>query len=205
MPAVGTRRHEYGSVGHSVSLKGGLQPNSANYSDYYSDVIAARDGSIVNPCPFGCTDEELDEHGRCYHRIGVSADGKTFEREGHNKAGRLEMKIERRKIKGKLVPVLEKVDKRKHYLIRVTTSFLVYEDRPVPEGWLPPDAYGDEPPAETLGPVGVDGVDEATDELEGDDDGRRNASLPTADADRPVGPPVGVHLGRLPGQHPQSG
>jgi len=34
---------------------------------------------MVNHCPFGCADEQLDKHGWCRHLIGWTEDGKTFE------------------------------------------------------------------------------------------------------------------------------
>lgn len=142
------RDHDYGGVGHSVSLKGGLEPNSANYSEYYKSILGARDGGVVNYCPFGCPDDELDEHGRCYHRVGVSPDGKFIEPEIRKPNGQTWVQVPRKKVNGKMRPDLPRVDKRKHTLVRVTTSYIVYEDRDCPEGWVPAGEADDEPETE---------------------------------------------------------
>jgi hypothetical protein len=36
-------------------------------------------GDKVNVCPFGCRDEELDEHGYCDHLVGFTNDKKVYE------------------------------------------------------------------------------------------------------------------------------
>lgn len=148
----------YESQGQTVGLEHnvGIPGKAANLSPYMADVLAARGSSdFVNPCPFDCTDEECDEHGRCYHRIGVSPDRKFFEREYRNEAGQLSIRVDRKKVNGKWKPELEKINNKKHVLVRVTTSYLVYENRKCPDDWLTTER-----------------AEEAADEAEDTDDGR---------------------------------
>ncbi len=60
--------------------KHGPQVRSANHSDLMKALLAASQGEKVNFCPFGCSDQDLDESGHCYHLIGFSLPGdKAFE------------------------------------------------------------------------------------------------------------------------------
>lgn len=125
------------NVGHRSAMGGGVKPNDANYSDYYKSVLAAAaSGGGTNPCPFGCGDDEVDDKGRCHHRVGVSPDGKHYEPEVIRQDG---MVVVRPRLapdkRGRMRPVLEKVDPKRHVLIQVTTSYLVYEDRDPPPEW----------------------------------------------------------------------
>jgi hypothetical protein len=49
---------------------------------------AATTGEKVNFCPFGCTMEDLDDHGYCRHLVGFTNDGKTMEPTSINDMGR---------------------------------------------------------------------------------------------------------------------
>ncbi len=159
---IGLAAHELGvGIGHSTNPKAGMKPKEANYSPYMRSLMAATHGETVNPCPFGCDDDELDQHGRCFHRVGVSPDGKHIEHEVVREDGMLVMRPQYSVVvvNGKKRRVLPKVDKKKHVLIQVTTSFLVYEDRPCPPDWAKLRGLDDtEPPAAE------------DDELEGSDD-----------------------------------
>lgn len=134
------------NVGHSVGKEAGTRAKSANYSPYMKAILAANHGEVINACPFGCQDEELDEHGRCYHRIGVSPDGEHIEPEVIREDGKVVVRPAYEVRKGKRRPKLELVDKGRHELVRVTTSYLVYENRERPENWAPAgDLLDDEP------------------------------------------------------------
>lgn len=45
-----------------------------------SPLLAAKSiGANPNLCPFGCPDDDLDEHGYCFHLIGFTNDKKRIE------------------------------------------------------------------------------------------------------------------------------
>ena len=143
-------------IGHRSGPGGAVKPADANHSEYMTAILAAQDGFVYNPCPFGCPDDEIDEHGRCYHRVGVSPDGKLYEPEVRRPDGKVVVQPKMAPNKqGRLRPVLEKVDPKRHHLIRVTTSFLVYEDRDPPPEWVggetDPDDVPDDPDTEDEG------------------------------------------------------
>lgn len=51
-------------------------------TDTRSELLKAKGRAIsgkVNACPFGCSFQQLDDHGYCRHLIGFSNDKKTFE------------------------------------------------------------------------------------------------------------------------------
>jgi len=105
-------------------------------------------GEKVNFCPFGCEDEQLDEHGYCRHLIGFTNDKKNFEPMVRVKRGRKVVRV-RKEGTGEFVrdmeeddegnpvmveeeimkPVLEPVlstDK----LVQISISYRVYRDIP---------------------------------------------------------------------------
>lgn len=141
------------SLGHSAVRSTGVKPKSANHSEYMKALMGAYQGGFtVNPCPFGCEDDDLDEFGRCHHRIGVSPDGKLIEPEVRDAHGRVRVQVPYAKnAKGRMRPALAEVDPKRHRLVRVTTSYLVYdrlaerpEDFPVMEDT--DDTYDDSEP-----------------------------------------------------------
>lgn len=51
-------------------------------TDQRSELLKAQSRAIsgkVNACPFGCSFQQLDDHGYCRHLVGFSNDKKTFE------------------------------------------------------------------------------------------------------------------------------
>lgn len=58
----------------------GKQPN-ANLSPLMKAKKKASEGEKVNFCPFGCQEEDLDDHGYCNHLAGFTLpdDQKTYE------------------------------------------------------------------------------------------------------------------------------
>jgi hypothetical protein len=42
----------------------------------------AADGVVVNRCPFGCADDQLDQHGYCHHLVGFTVPGDKTRMEG---------------------------------------------------------------------------------------------------------------------------
>lgn len=45
-------------------------------------------GEKVNVCPFGCTADDIDEHGYCCHLVGFTNDGRTMEPMKLNEQGK---------------------------------------------------------------------------------------------------------------------
>lgn len=72
---------------------------------------------IVNVCPFGCADNNVDENGYCYHLVGTSDDKKTYEPMVLDPVRNIRVTDRRRK-------KLKDGDK----LIRCSNNFRVYRD-----------------------------------------------------------------------------
>lgn len=91
-------------------------------------------GGVVNACPYGCEDEELDENGYCPHLIGFATPNDKLHEKKPSMYEPLvqngEHKIVvgfKRDAAGKRVPnlfPLLKGDK----IVRITTSYRVYRD-----------------------------------------------------------------------------
>ncbi len=131
----------------------------AEYSPYMEAVYEAIQAAapMRSFCPFGCDDDNVDEYGRCYHVIGYSPDGKHVEPLERSADGQLRVQVRKYAVKnGRRVAVLDKVSARRHVLVPITTSFIVYEDRPMPEGWLPPDELADDATDEPAAPEAGD-------------------------------------------------
>ena len=79
-------------------------------------------GEKVNFCPFGCRDEDLDDHGYCDHLVGFTTDGKMLE---PMSVGPYGYKV----VDGKHPEPVLSTDK----LERITTSYRVYRDTPKDE------------------------------------------------------------------------
>lgn len=93
------------------------QNKSANYSPLMAALtnnIFAK--SVVNFCPFGCSDEMLDDHGYCGHLIGFYNGGQSFE-----------PRVVRKKDKRIVVDGSKRQPMKQGYrLIRITTTARVY-------------------------------------------------------------------------------
>lgn len=125
-------------IGHAAKPASGVKPAMASYSPYMQAVYASHDGHPACGCPFGCADDPdlHDEFGRCHHVVGYSPDGKVIEPLVRRADGKLVVQVPREKRNGKLRPKLERVDPTKHHLVRITTSYIVYEDRDPPADWV---------------------------------------------------------------------
>lgn len=95
----------------------GPQQRAANMSELMRAKGKASLGEKVNFCPFGCTVEDLDDHGYCDHLVGVTEDGKTMEQMVTDERGR-------RRTLGTLPAPVPKGAK----LVRITTCARVYAD-----------------------------------------------------------------------------
>jgi hypothetical protein len=79
-------------------------------------LVAKKDGFVVNFCPFGCSDGELDDNGYCGHLVGFFNGGTTYEpRVRRKKDGRII-------VDGRNRRPMEKGFK----LVKITTSARVY-------------------------------------------------------------------------------
>jgi hypothetical protein len=53
----------------------GPRPRSANHSPLMRALTHTQQGEVVNACPFGCPNEDLDDHGYCRHLVGFTVPG----------------------------------------------------------------------------------------------------------------------------------
>lgn len=126
---------------HSPELT--RQQRHAPLSELMRAKNAAGVGGQVNFCPFGCEDEQLDQHGYCRHLVGFSVGDPVhpvqFEPMIHLRRGRV-VYVERATTKaehdeeGKAIivhgkPKLQPIQKGDR-LVRITTSCRVYRDVP---------------------------------------------------------------------------
>lgn len=111
----------------------GPQQRKANLSPLMLAKQGAVSGEKVNFCPYGCTDEEIDENGYCRHLIGFTTDGKNMEPMRYNERGLRQVIVKYVPRDGqpgkdaKAVPVLEPVLKTDQ-LVQITVSSRVYRD-----------------------------------------------------------------------------
>lgn len=97
----------------------GPQQRSANHSPLMAKLVKRSQGEVVNECPFGCTDEELDDNGYCGHLIGFYSQGTMYE-----------PRIRRKKDGRIIVSGAQKKPMEKGFrLVRITTSARVYSPR----------------------------------------------------------------------------
>lgn len=115
----------------------------ANHSELMQRLSKASAGEVVNMCPFGCEDHELDSNGYCRHLVGFTNDGRNLE-PMRRRAGRRVVRVHRERYE-----VGEDDDGRPEYeegppqyervlpgdeLVRITVSHRVYRDvKPVPQ------------------------------------------------------------------------
>lgn len=83
---------------------------------------AVGSNQVVNKCPFGCKDHQIDHHGYCYHLVGITDNKKTLEP--------MELKGGFRQVNGKKRQRIKDGDR----LVRITNNWRVYRDVEMPEG-----------------------------------------------------------------------
>lgn len=83
---------------------------------------ATANNQVVNTCPFGCRDHQIDQNGYCYHLIGTSDDKRTYEP--------MVLKNGARWTDGRK---REKIQDGDH-VVRISNNFRVYRDIEMPEG-----------------------------------------------------------------------
>ncbi len=86
-------------------------------------------GGVVNFCPFGCDDTQLDEHGYCKHLIGFTNDKKFYEpmvwdATRQCRVVRVKMTVDE---DGKPVPQLEPCQKGDKF-VEISVSSRVYRN-----------------------------------------------------------------------------
>ncbi len=104
-----------------VTPAGRIKPKDANHSPLMLAMGRAELGQKVNFCPFGCTDEELDEHNYCDHLVGFTKPGndKVFEPQVTDEKGE-------RHVQGHRAEPVLPTDK----LVRITVCSRVYRQLP---------------------------------------------------------------------------
>lgn len=100
-------------------------------------------GNVVNACPFGCGDDQLDEKGFCYHMVGFcnsDRDGKPLREYEPLCRMRMQSPNQPGKIvdRGNTLMVLGGKEHRQplqkgDVLVRITNSFRVYRKSMTPE------------------------------------------------------------------------
>lgn len=100
----------------------GPQNRKANHSPLMQALSKRSLGETVNFCPFGCSDEQLDEQGACCHLIGFYDKGTTFEPRKRRKDNRIITTGAKRE------PM-----QNGFVLVRITTTARVYSPTPRPE------------------------------------------------------------------------
>lgn len=101
----------------------GPQVRQNNHSPLMRALAKANKGDVVNFCPFGCSDLNLDDLGQCGHLVGFYNGGKTYE-------PRMVRKKDRRVIvNGRMRRPMEQGFK----LVQITTSARVYSPALVKE------------------------------------------------------------------------
>lgn len=97
---------------------------SANHSELMTALLEAIfTKTVVNRCPFGCSDDQLDQHGFCGHLVGFYNGGQTFE-----------PRVVRKKDKRIVVDGTKRQPMKQGYrLVRITTTARVYSPTPVKE------------------------------------------------------------------------
>ncbi len=107
--------------------------------DQRSDLMKAQamvqQGEKVNFCPFGCENEDIDEHGYCKHLVGFTNDRKFYEPMVYDvQLGRRIVRVRTKPGKdGKPVPELEPCQKGDRF-VQISISSRVYRNtEAVPE------------------------------------------------------------------------
>lgn len=101
----------------------GPKPKTSNASPLMQAQRRATAGRVVNACPFGCDDGDLDEHGYCRHLVGFTPPGRRDVYE-HMPPPEEGAGVLRRAVDGNDVRKVQPSDK----LVRITTSCRVYRD-----------------------------------------------------------------------------
>jgi hypothetical protein len=88
-----------------------------------------QDGGVVNFCPFGCEDSELDQHGYCKHLVGFTNDRKTYEPMVWDSGRQARIVRVKQTVDkdGKPVPVLEPCQKGDKF-VQISISSRVYRN-----------------------------------------------------------------------------
>jgi hypothetical protein len=93
---------------------------------------------VVNACPFGCLDENLDEHGYCCHLVGFTNDKKLMEPMVLDWRGKRVVQVPFHMDRGKKIPDLLPIP-RGAKLVPIAISYRVYDPNGQDPDELPPD------------------------------------------------------------------
>jgi hypothetical protein len=133
----------------------------ARFSQFYrAQRKAAKQGLVVNACPFGCEHDDLDDLGYCCHLVGFTSDRLTLERlDAEPKPGK-----EKRAVDGQKTEAVRRTDK----LVRITNNYRVYREKVEP--WVAPPAKAKRAPEPEPEGDEVDLPDEELEKLTRPDD-----------------------------------
>lgn len=98
----------------------------ANLSPLMTALESAQEGEVVNACPFGCQDEELDRLGSCVHHVGTTLPVPRDQAPTHFETLEEPDLQGNRRTNGKNVQKVRKGDK----LFRITSCYRVYREQP---------------------------------------------------------------------------
>lgn len=113
----------------------GPQMRSANYSPLMRALSRKSLGEIVNFCPFGCSNDNLDELGFCGHLVGFYNGGQTYE-----------PRIPQKTKAGRVMRIITDGSKRcpmkqGYRLVKITTTARVYSPTAIPDLVVRRDEY----------------------------------------------------------------
>ena len=111
----------------------GGKAKTANYSEFMRKKVELEPKGIrINRCPFGCTVDQLDDHGYCDHLVGF-----THEALGAKPGGKMEVCLPpdpgdrraRRRVCGDTIERIKAGD----VLDRITNNYRVYREGGISE------------------------------------------------------------------------
>lgn len=104
--------------------KFGPQQRQAKLSPLRKAQLKAHQGQIVNACPCGCADEDLDDLGYCEHLVGISVPVPPNVKPTHMELVVADEKGRIRVLGSQTAPIPAKAK-----LVRITTSCRVYMEK----------------------------------------------------------------------------
>jgi hypothetical protein len=108
------------------------QQRRANLSPLMHRLTTRATGEVVNFCPFGCADDQLDENGYCGHLVGFYNGGQTFEPRVPQKVSAGNGKL---RTTGRIITdgTRRQPMQKGFLLVKGTTTARVYSPQPVKE------------------------------------------------------------------------
>ena len=124
-----------------MSFESRLIPPNQRFTTLSPLMAAKAAGLSGNFCPFGCGDDDVDEHGYCYHLIGFTFDEKRkrFETMKQMDNGHVAVQVPftTKRLGPKHVKRVYQYEKVQpgDQLVEISTSSRVYRNIPRPDDW----------------------------------------------------------------------